>query len=306
MNMMPKENVLNIIEFTGKQDMIDKFKKDIESSTTIVDFNKIQPVPDELIIHKDNISDYKTDIVSSFDLFVFDSLVSQYIKLGIFDIMNEKDCTNSLDVFGYIREKYLNREEGDYRRKVSTVFYRFLIQTYSTFFKEFNKLLDSNPNIDELIKTIRSDVNNIKRIEIDDSILRKYGLDDKDYYTAVGLFCLILLNNYNVLTDKDFRVLYWGCSSNSINPYWVNNTLIFNTNNRPSPIFERICKKYSDLGIKIYYIFLNQENNKIEDGECNIRIIENDKGETKRHTILADDPENKEVVKYLNNILSHK
>lgn len=112
MNMMPKENVLNIIEFTGKQDMIDKFKKDIESSTTIVDFNKIQPVPDELIIHKDNVSDYKTDIVSSFDLFVFDSLVSQYIKLGIFDIMNEKDCTNSLDVFGYIREKYLNREEG--------------------------------------------------------------------------------------------------------------------------------------------------------------------------------------------------
>lgn len=304
MNMITKENVLNIIEFTGKQDMIDKFKKDIESSTTIVDFNKIYPVPDELFKYDEN-------RINSFCLFEFKSVLSRYVKLGILALMQD-DTTNKnpLSVFSSIREKYSNKEKELENRPIYRFFFHhILFKVYSLFLKRFDKGInkdDNINNIDKFIEFIRFKLSNEERIEVDKSILSKYGLYDKDYYVAVGIFLLILIEKYYVLTDKEFKVLYWGCSSNSINPYWVDNTLIFNTNNRPSPIFKRICKKYSNLDIKIYSIFLNKENNKIEDGECDIRIIENYKGETKLHTILADEPENKEVVKYLNDILSRK
>lgn len=183
----------NIIKIEGENEEINKFKNDIKSDSLIIDFNKICSIPDNEYTLFDD------EDISSFSLSDFDSLISNYVKLGsLYIIKNNKNYIgNTFDILKYIKLKINHLDIRNYaKEKVFYYFYRLLLKNYSEFFINLTKLYNSNNNMDELIKDIHEKIKYIKNdpsnddkdISINNDLLDKLGLFNRDEYTWFILF----------------------------------------------------------------------------------------------------------------------
>lgn len=270
--------IMNLLEFeTENEDDLKRLKDLLKSKYQVIDFNKLIPVPKEFDI----------SICNSFDLVSFDSLLSDYLTIGLLDVMIENNLDkNPIDVNKAL-EIYNKTIRGSLYGNKDYVYYRLVYNRRQRFIVNFNKFLINDKPISKLKEEMYQKIyDKEKEIETvldkkqsDPRELDMFKFKNKDLTTSKGLYYLYLLTKYCVTDSYEFKQLYWGTNYNCIYCRWIDNKkfIFYTFESIPFQIFYKIHELFPNMNISIYTINESDQETPskftISKGDTDIKVI---------------------------------